>query len=303
MASFFGHIGEYEEKKEDFASYQERLEQWMMLNKITDDQKCGCLISIMGADTYKLLKNLLHPSKPSERTFSENCKILSDYFSPKPIIIAERFKFYTRNQKEGESIASYIVTLKNIYSTCEFGAFLPEALRDRLVCGMKDVPIQTKLLSERDLTFEKTKDLAMSMDMARSDLKLMSGAESDQRIHNVHYKHLKCYRCGDNHMIKDCKMKSIKCFKCKTFGHYASNCSEANSSKSNQKMSSNKQNRFGKNSKPNKTVKYVDTSSENTEEFGVHSVFTDDSGSLYVNINIEGKMVRMQVDTGSAKTL
>ena len=53
----------------------------------------------------------------------------------------------------------------------------------------------------------------------------------------------------------------------------------------------------------NKSGKYVDTSSENTEEFGVHSVFTDDSGSLYVNINIAGKMVRIQVDTGSANTL
>ena len=40
-----------------------------------------------------------------------------------------------------------------------------------------------------------------------------------------------------------------------------------------------------------------------TLEFGVHSVFTDDSDSLYVNISIECKMVRMQVDTGSAKTL
>ena len=142
----------------------------MMLNKITDDQKCGCLISIMGADTYKLLKNFLHPNTPSERTFSENCKIFSDYFSSKPIIIAERFKFYTRNQKEGESIASYIVTLKNLSSTCEFGALLPEALRDRLVCGMKDMPIQTNLLSERDLTFEKENDLAMSMGMAMSDI-------------------------------------------------------------------------------------------------------------------------------------
>ena len=75
-----------------------------------------------------------------------------------------------------------------------------------------------------------------------------------------------------------------------------SSCSEANSSKSNQKMSSKK-------CKPNKTVKYVDISSENTEEFGVHDVFTDDSGSLYVNINIEGNMVHMQVDTGSAKAL
>ena len=166
---------------------------------------------------------------------------------------------------------------------------------------MKDVPIQTKFLSERDLTFEKAKYLAMSMDMARSDFKLMPGAESDQRIHNVHYKHLKCFRCGDNHMIKNCKMKSVKCFKCKPFGHYASNCSEAISSMSNQKMSSSKQNRFSKKNKPNKTVKYVDTSSENTEEFGVHFVFTDDSDSLYVNIN--SKTVRMQVDTGSAKSL
>ena len=44
---------------------------------------------------------------------------------------------------------------------------------------MKDVPMRTKLLSERDLTFEKAKDLAMGMEMARSDLKLMSCAEPD----------------------------------------------------------------------------------------------------------------------------
>ena len=68
-------------------------------------------------------------------------------------------------------------------------------------------------------------------------------------------------------------------------------------------MNNNEQNRFGKKSKPNKAVKYDDTSSENTEEFAVYFVFTDDSSSLYVNINIEGKMVRIQVDTGSAKTL
>ena len=82
MASFVGHIGEYEDKKEAFASYQERLEKRMMLNKITGDLKYGCLISIMEEDTYKLVNNLIHANKPSERTFSENSPILSDYFSP-----------------------------------------------------------------------------------------------------------------------------------------------------------------------------------------------------------------------------
>ena len=75
----------------------------------------------MGADTYKLLKNLLHPNKPNERTFSEICKIL-----------------------KGRVLPLMCVTLKNLSYVCEFGAFLPEALRDRLVCVMKHVPIQTK---------------------------------------------------------------------------------------------------------------------------------------------------------------
>ena len=81
--------------------------------------------------------------------------------------------------------------MKNLSSRCEFCAFVPEALRDHLVCGMKYVPIQTKLPSESDLMFEKANDLSMSMDMAMRNLKLMSGAESYQRIYNVHYKHLK----------------------------------------------------------------------------------------------------------------
>ena len=42
---------------------------------------------------------------------------------------------------------------------------------------MKDVPIQAKLLSERDLTLEEPNDVEMNMAMARCGLKLMSGVE------------------------------------------------------------------------------------------------------------------------------
>ena len=43
MVSLVSHIGEYEEKKEDLASYQERLEQWMMLNKLQTIKSVGAL--------------------------------------------------------------------------------------------------------------------------------------------------------------------------------------------------------------------------------------------------------------------
>ena len=74
---------------------------------------------------------------------------------PKPILIAERFKFHRQNQHESETVAQFVVELKRLALKCEFETFLEDALRDRLLCGLKSVQIQKKLLAERDLTFKK----------------------------------------------------------------------------------------------------------------------------------------------------
>ena len=55
---------------------------------------------------------------------------------PKTIVIAERCKFYKRNQKEGETIASYIAEIRRLARKCEFKDYLNTALRDQLVCGL-----------------------------------------------------------------------------------------------------------------------------------------------------------------------
>lgn len=64
---------------------------------------------------------------------------------PKALVISERFKFNKRNQKEGESVNSYVVELKRLSTHCEFGTFLLKALRDRLVCGLRSETTQKKL--------------------------------------------------------------------------------------------------------------------------------------------------------------
>ena len=70
---------------------------------------------------------------------------------PKPILVAESFKFHRLNQHESETVAHFVVDLKRLALKCEFGSFLEETLRDRLVCGLRNVQIQKKLLAERDL--------------------------------------------------------------------------------------------------------------------------------------------------------
>ena len=72
---------------------------------------------------------------PGDRkSFDELKEVLIGHYSPKPILIAERFKFHRRNQLESELVAQFVVELKRLALKCEFWVFLEKALRDRLVC-------------------------------------------------------------------------------------------------------------------------------------------------------------------------
>ena len=84
-------------------------------------------------------------------------------------MIAERYRFYKRDQQESESVSDFVVILKKLASTCEFGNFLNEALRDRFVCGLRSENCRRRLLTESDLAFTKAIEIARSMELARKD--------------------------------------------------------------------------------------------------------------------------------------
>ena len=100
----------------------------------------------MGAKAYELLRNLVAPDAPKDKRFNDLVKTMHAHLKPKPlIIIVERFKFYKRVQHEDEKVAEYIVSLKQLSTQCDFGTFLNDALRDQLVCGLRQEAIQRKL--------------------------------------------------------------------------------------------------------------------------------------------------------------
>lgn len=58
-----GCVDEYNDAK------KKRLEQWMRANKIKDEKKVCVFLSVIGADAYRLLKNLVSPTVPSAMTY------------------------------------------------------------------------------------------------------------------------------------------------------------------------------------------------------------------------------------------
>lgn len=130
MAGYLGKIGEYDSATDKWPSYGERLEYFFKANKVADEQKKNTFLTCIGKDTFGLLRALIAPAKLVDKTYDELTTALSTHLSPKPLVIAERFRFHKREQKDGESIKTYAASLQKLAEHCNFGGALTEALRD-----------------------------------------------------------------------------------------------------------------------------------------------------------------------------
>ncbi|KAM7311138.1 uncharacterized protein ISCGN_008045 [Ixodes scapularis] len=64
-------------------------------------------------------------------------------------------KFHTRIRQQGEAVSDFIASLRKLADSCDFKTVLNDMLRDRLVCGINNDLMQTRLLEDAELTFEK----------------------------------------------------------------------------------------------------------------------------------------------------
>ena len=235
-----GSLSEFDSAREDWTSYSERLEQYLLANGVTaDDKKRAILISTSGPRTYQLMKSLLAPDKPTSKTFDEIVKLMKDHFQPKPSEIVQRFNFHSRDRRQGESIATYVAELKKLSEHCNFGNSdaLDLMLRDRLVCGINDKRIQRSLLSETKLSYKRALELAQAMEAAERDTQELlcnkpAGvnnvqSNSSQRKGTQSSSGISCYRCGGGHRPSDCRFKEATCHFCGKRGHITTVCRRA----------------------------------------------------------------------------
>ena len=142
MATVTGQVEPFQAGVDDWEQYAERLEQYFTANSIEDEGKRQAVfLTVVGRETYSLFCNLIAPERPATKTYPELVAVVKDHVAPKPPIIAERFRFHRRCQGEAESVTQYTVELRKLADKCDFGTYLEQALRDRLVCGLRQEAI------------------------------------------------------------------------------------------------------------------------------------------------------------------
>ena len=227
------HVGKLDEYNETdgWRHYIGRVNHFFEANEITDPGKIRSIFMVcVGAKTYKLVRSLVAPEDPKDKSYEDLAKLFQDYFMPKPSAIVQRFKFNTRSQQPGETIAMFLAEVRHLSEHCEFRITLDEMLCDRLLCGVRDIRIQRRLLAEPKLTLKRALDLALAIEAADKDvseIRKADGQGGDASVNKGDVKvnkgsEVKCPRCGGN--PNSCNFKDAKCYCCGKVDHLARLC-------------------------------------------------------------------------------
>ena len=86
-----------------------------------DDKKRLVFLSVIGPAAYKLLRSLLAPEKPGDKSFKSLTETMTKHYNPAPSEIVQRYKFHTRFWQPGETVSTYISELRSLAEHCKLG--------------------------------------------------------------------------------------------------------------------------------------------------------------------------------------
>lgn len=313
----------FDKNRSKWLRWVKRLESAFQIFGVPDANKKNMLLFYMGAETYNVLCDHMSPTEPETKTYAEIVSTLESYFDPEPLEMVELWKFRSRQQKEGESITDFITALQRESKHCKFEAYLPKALRNQLVFGLRSQKIKSRLIEEKNLTFDKAKQIAISMEASGEGVEMLN-----RRIHDVNLSDIKkpqhqssygpsgskvtnkntnkCFRCGsETHLANTCAHKNTICGFCKKKGHLQRVClAFTNEAKSKGKFHVKKYQAHLV-----EEDNSSDTEVDNDQEVCVFEIgkINDEDYALFpkifLRVKVGGGVIKFEVDSGSPVSL
>lgn len=102
------------------------------------------------------------------------------FFVVKKNVIYERANFNMLNQREGESVDSFVTSLYALAEHCNYGVLHHELIRDRLVVGMQDKGLSERMQLDADLTLDKAIKMAWQSEEVKKQQSCLRGETSSE---------------------------------------------------------------------------------------------------------------------------
>lgn len=324
--------------EEDFEIYSAAV-----LDGKSEKVKAYTMLNLAGTEAIKRSKNFEYAAEikdgdgtvitPAESKEDPNVLIkkFQALCNPQTNVSMERHIFFSRSQKSGESVESYMTDLKDKASKCEFEDIKDSLIRDRFISGVLSPQLRRVLLKERKLTLTRTIEIAQLDELTQSRLKQFGDSTTDETDINV-VKPVKsqdytetqlCGNCGMKCEKSNCPAKGKQCNHCKKYNHFAKVC--RSSGFVPPQTYGNTHSGYGSYSRPPPRRPYRGSHSrgftrgrgarstqvyelndhtddyKDDEYFIIEDISIDtlDKQEIFVDLNVNNQMIKLKVDTGA----
>ena len=283
-----------------------RFRQASKMDKEDGAVQVSSLVYTMGSESERILTSF-NLTEEEEKNFNTVLKKFDDHFVPKRNIIHERAKFYARSQNVGENIETYLRSLYELSENADFPD-KEDAIRDRLVLGVRDVELSEKLQLQPDLKLQGAVQQARQFELVK--LQLNEQRQSQQSVdavgqrstrgasrggprggqhrqlhpaqggrHHTTDSHQKsCTNCGGNHdRSKPCPAKGKRCRACGKQNHFERVC---------------------RSSRPHQVREVAELSPETTYFLG-SVANAEEEPPWRTDLVIQGRRISFKIDTGA----
>ena len=184
-------------------------------------------------------------------------KNFDNYFTPKKNITYQRYRFFSYNQNDGQSIDSYATELRTRADHCDFGDLKDSLIRDKIIIGIRDSKTQERLLRESVLSLDKALQICRASKEVKVQIQEIQGASggiTNTKVNFVNSKHKyrpqessahrpkstmsrrkttpasghknRCNQCGRLHNKDKSKCPAVnqRCHNCGMLGYFAVVC-------------------------------------------------------------------------------
>ncbi|XP_037572422.1 uncharacterized protein LOC119454605 [Dermacentor silvarum] len=296
---------EFDDTTSSWSTYRIRLEAFLEGYAVTDEGKRRALLaSPLSDNVVSVLQGQCQSESVNSLSYEAVVQHLDNYFDPQANEIAASYVFFMRSQAEGEKVRYYVTDLRRLAKDCNFDKLVDHALRDRIVCGIRDEEARRHLLSQKKLNLAEAETFAVAAETAETNVRAMQKSSfNDNGDANFVQRpwtnprksghgpgssteSTQCGRFGSNDASEVCRHKKATCHKCGSKGPLARMCSSGRG-----------------NSSGTYAVKGPDGSEEEEILYALvaHSYSSNDSVRPFEKDFVwEGRRLRMLVDTGSA---
>ncbi len=273
-------------------------------------RSAATLCSVMGRDCLKVLNSLPTVTAAEKVRPDRILAALSDHFVPQRHVLFERYTFNSATQRQGESCDEFVVRLRQLSGSCEYGGLCESLIRDRLVYHTTDTHTRDRLLRERPVpnlarvieclrAAELTQHHHHQMNTASVNVDSLHRKDHGTKGNSANSRKVgkgdTCSWCGrtPKHAREDSPAKSAECRNCSKIGHFKS---VGRSRKATVHQVTSQRRSSAQPSQPG--------AQHSTPQFlgQVNAVLSDDT-DWYETVYVNGRATRFKLDPGADVSL